>query len=138
MIGAHAQGFNTGSVGVALLGTYSAAAPSAAAQAALVRLLAWRLDLAHVDPLVEGDVPLRAATPSTARACPFRCASISGHRDTGYTSCPGDRAYALLPQIAARVAATGLPKLYAPKVQTAPDGLVRFTGAALGRAAVAA
>ncbi len=127
VIGAHAQGFNTGSVGVALLGTYSGAAPSAAAQAALVRLLAWRLDLAHVDPLSK--VTYRSggnAEYGAGVSVPLRV--VSGHRDTGYTSCPGDRAYALLPQIAARVAATGLPKLYAPKVQPAPDGLVRFTG----------
>ena len=50
VIGAHAEGFNTGSVGVSVLGSYGTTAPSAAAQAALVRLLAWRLDLAHVDP----------------------------------------------------------------------------------------
>ncbi len=127
VIGAHAEGFNTGSVGVALLGTYSGSAPSAAAQAALVRLLAWRLDLAHVDPLSKigyrsgGNPEFRPGASVVLRA-------ISGHRDTGYTTCPGNRAYGLLPQIAARVAATGLPKLYAPKVQGAPGELVRFTG----------
>ena len=50
VVGAHALGFDTGSVGVALLGTYGDTKPSAAAQDALARLLAWRLDLAHVDP----------------------------------------------------------------------------------------
>jgi flagellar hook assembly protein FlgD len=131
VVGAHAEGFNTGSVGVALIGTYSSASPSAAAQSALVRLLAWRLDLAHVDPLSRltyasgGNPEFRAGRAVALRA-------ISGHRDTGFTSCPGSRAYALLPQIAARVAATGLPKLYAPKVQGAPGGLVRFTGRVAG------
>jgi flagellar hook assembly protein FlgD len=127
VVGAHAEGFNTGSVGVALIGTYSGAAPSAAAQSALVRLLAWRLDLAHVDPLAKltyasgGNAEYRAGRSVALRV-------ISGHRDTGFTSCPGDRAYALLPQIAARVGATGLPKLYYPRVQGMPGGLVRFTG----------
>ena len=51
VIGAHAEGFNTGSTGVALLGTYGSAGPSAAARTALANLLAWRLDLAHIDPL---------------------------------------------------------------------------------------
>ncbi|MGZ8694179.1 MAG: FlgD immunoglobulin-like domain containing protein [Gaiellaceae bacterium] len=126
VIGAHAQGFNSGSAGVALLGTYSSAAPSAAAQDALVRLLAWRLDLAHVDPLAKvtyssgGNPEFRPGA-----AVPLRV--ISGHRDTGYTSCPGARAYALLPHIAARVAATGLPKLYTPRAQSLAGGLVRFT-----------
>src|SRR5204862_3601201 len=51
VIGAHAEGFNTGSVGVAVLGTYASAAPPPVAQTALADLLAWRLDVAHVDPL---------------------------------------------------------------------------------------
>ena len=51
VIGAHAMGFNTGSVGVALMGNYQRTTPSTAEQSALVHLLAWRLDLAHVDPL---------------------------------------------------------------------------------------
>ncbi len=136
VIGAHAEGFNDGSVGVALIGTYSSASPSAAARAALVRLLAWRLDIAHVDPLSRvtfasgGNPEYRAGRRVTLRA-------ISGHRDTGYTTCPGSRAYALLPSIAAAVAKTGLPKLYSPLVEGKPGGLVHFTGAALGAARVA-
>ena len=51
VIGAHAQGFNTGSTGVAVIGNYSSAKISPAALHALAGLLAWRLDVAHVDPL---------------------------------------------------------------------------------------
>src|SRR5581483_1690954 len=51
VIGAHAEGFNTGSVGVAVLGNYSSASLTPAAERSLVKLLAWRLDVAHVDPL---------------------------------------------------------------------------------------
>ena len=51
VIGAHAEGFNTGTVGVALIGNFTAASPPQAQQDALVGLLAWRLDVAHVDPL---------------------------------------------------------------------------------------
>ena len=50
VIGAHAEGFNTGSVGIAVLGSYGSTAPTKAAKDALARLIAWRLDLAHVDP----------------------------------------------------------------------------------------
>ena len=130
VIGAHAQGFNTGSVGVALIGTYTSASPSSAAQDALVRLLSWRLDLAHVDPLARVSYA-SGGNPEFRPGIAVKLRDISGHRDTGYTTCPGDRAYALLPQIAARVAATGLPKLYAPKVQSAA-GLVRFTARVSG------
>ena len=55
VIGAHAEGFNTGSVGVAVLGNYGSTAPPAAARTRSANLLAWRLDVAHVDPLVDDD-----------------------------------------------------------------------------------
>src|SRR5207237_10263807 len=51
VIGAHSMGFHAGSVGVALIGNYSSAPVSAAAKAALVSVIPWRLDVAHVDPL---------------------------------------------------------------------------------------
>ncbi|HEX6701752.1 MAG TPA: N-acetylmuramoyl-L-alanine amidase [Gaiellaceae bacterium] len=127
VIGAHAQGFNTGSVGVALIGNYGSRAPSAAAQKALANLLAWRLDVAHIDPrssltwISGGNPRFPAGTPVFLRA-------ISGHRDTGFTECPGYALYRRLPAIAKAVAATGLPKLYAPAVKGSVPGLVRFTG----------
>ena len=51
VIGAHSEGFNSGTVGIALIGNFTSTKPPPAMQAALVRLLAWRLDVAHVDPL---------------------------------------------------------------------------------------
>jgi flagellar hook assembly protein FlgD len=126
VVGAHAEGFNTGSTGVALLGTYQSMKISAAARAALVRLLAWRLDVAHVDPLSRltwssgGNPEYPVGTKVSLRA-------ISGHRDTGLTSCPGSSLYAQLPGIARSVAATGLPKLYAPVVTGSLGGSVHFT-----------
>jgi hypothetical protein len=125
VIGAHAEGFNTGSVGVALLGTYTVTSPTAAAKNALVNLLAWRLDLAHVDPLSSvtvtsgGNARFPAGTPVFLRA-------VSGHRDTGFTSCPGAALYAQLGALARQVAVSGLPKLYAPSVQGQLGGLIRF------------
>src|SRR5262245_64162287 len=98
VIGAHALGFNTGSVGVALIGNYTRATPTTAQQDALVRLLAWRLDVAHVDPLSRvvytssGNAKFKAGKVVTVRA-------VSGHRDTGPSECPGSRTYALLPSI---------------------------------------
>jgi hypothetical protein len=127
VIGAHSLGFNTGTVGVALLGNYSRATPSAAEQSALVNLLAWRLDIAHVDPLSQvvdtsaGNARYRAGKVVTLRA-------ISGHRDTGPTECPGNRTYALLPSLAKRVAQTGLPKLYSVAASGAVGGPIRFQG----------
>jgi N-acetylmuramoyl-L-alanine amidase/FlgD Ig-like domain len=126
VVGAHAQGFNTGSTGVALLGNYDSGAVTPAARTALTRLLAWRLDISHIDPLtifgwVSGGNPrFPAGVPVTLR-------SIAGHRDTGFTSCPGARLYGELNGLARAVSQTGLPKLYEPVVSGAPGGLVRFT-----------
>ena len=125
VVGAHAAGFNFGTVGVALIGSFNSSTPTAAQQKALVDLLAWRLDVAHLDPASwvaytsAGNYKYRAGHVVTLRA-------ISGHRDTGPTECPGSRAYALLPSIISRVAATGLPKLYAPVVVGTLGGPLRF------------
>ena len=126
VIGAHAMGFNAGSVGVSLLGNYDTAKVTPAAKAALVSLLAWRLDVAHVDPrskvvrVSTGNPRYRAGTAVTLNA-------ISGHRDVYPTSCPGANLYALMPAIRKSVAETGLPKIYEPKVVGALGGPVRFT-----------
>jgi flagellar hook assembly protein FlgD len=126
VVGAHAEGFNTGSTGVGVIGNYESRAISPAARAALVKLLAWRLDVAHVNPLGKltwtsgGNPRYPAGTKVVLRA-------VSGHRDTGPTSCPGGSLYARLNGIASDVAATGLPKLYNPLVKGSLGGQVRFT-----------
>ena len=125
VVGAHAEGFNSGTAGVALLGNYSVATPSKQQQNALVALAAWRLDVAHIDPLSTvvytsgGNYKYKAGKVVTLRA-------ISGHRDTGPSECPGSSAYRLIPGLAKRVAATGLPKLYSPTVSGVLGGSVRF------------
>ena len=125
VVGAHAQGFNTGSVGVALLGTYTSTAPSAAALRSLEELLAWRLDLAHVDPRSTLTY-ISGGNPRFGAGSPVFLRAISGHRDTGFTTCPGYALYRRLPTIARAVAATGLPKLYAPRATGRIPGKVRF------------
>jgi hypothetical protein len=125
VVGAHAQGFNTGSTGVAVLGTFTGGTPTAAAEEALARLLAWRLDLAHVDPLTTMNV-VSGGNPRFPEGIPVFLRAISGHRDTGFTECPGDAFYARLGTLAARVSEIGLPKLYEPTVAGSVGGLVRF------------
>ena len=125
VVGAHALGFNTGSVGIALLGTYQTAAPSQAAQAALESLLAWRLDLAHVDPTSLLTV-VSGGSERYARGVPVTLRAVSGHRDTGSTECPGDLLYARLPAIAEAARAIGGPKIFDPRVDVSRNGSVRF------------
>ncbi len=127
VVGAHAQGFNTGSTGVSMLGTYSSSRISTAGRSALVKLLAWRLDVAHVDPLSRLTW-ISAGNPEYPAGTPVRLRAVSGHRDTGPTSCPGTALYGQLPGIASSVAARGLPKLYDPEVAGGLGGSVRVTG----------
>jgi flagellar hook assembly protein FlgD len=127
VVGAHAQGFNTGSTGVSLLGTYSSSRITATARSALVKLLAWRLDVAHVDPLSRLTW-ISAGNPEYPAGAPVRLRAVSGHRDTGPTSCPGTALYGQLPGLASSVAARGLPKLYDPEVAGGLGDSVHVTG----------
>ncbi|MEU5219176.1 peptidoglycan recognition protein [Streptomyces sp. NPDC020807] len=92
VLGAHTLGFNTNSMGIAVLGTYSKSAPPAAAVTAVAKLTAWKLGLHGVNPkgtttLVSGGGNLYAKGKSVK----FR--TIAGHRDGFATECPGARLY---------------------------------------------
>ncbi|MGH3017976.1 MAG: N-acetylmuramoyl-L-alanine amidase, partial [Gaiellaceae bacterium] len=126
VIGAHAEGFNTGSVGVAVIGTYSAKAPTREAETALARLLAWRLDVGHVDPASSAMVTSGGNAKARAGVAVYMRA-ISGHRDAGNTACPGDGLYARLGQLREVALTTGLPKLYDPRLAGRLGRFVRFT-----------
>ena len=114
VVGAHALGFNTGSAGVAVIGTFDSKAPLQVAQDALARLLSWRLDVAHVNPLGLLTV-ISGGSERYAKGIPVTLRTISGHRDTGFTECPGNALYARLDAIAAAAASIGGPKIYAPR-----------------------
>jgi len=123
VVGAHARGFNTGSVGIAVLGTYGGAAPSRAAMDAVANLVAWRLDLAHVDP--SGLLTfISGGSERYSSGLPVLLRVVSGHRDTGFTTCPGEAFYRQLNALAMQAARTGLPKIYEPRVE-AGEGLFR-------------
>jgi hypothetical protein len=126
VVGAHAEGFNSGSVGVALLGTYQTAQPSRQALDAVASLLAWRLDVAHVDPLTR-TTWISGGNARFPSGTPVPLATVAGHRDTGPTSCPGTALYRRLPGLGRAIAEIGLPKLYDPLVVGRPGETVRFT-----------
>ena len=113
VIGAQVLGFNSMSTGVALIGTFETVAPSAAALASLERLLAWKLDLSHLNPL--GTARVLCTTTEMYRAGQWvRVPVIVGHRQVNYTECPGNVLYGLLPSIRTAVAGIGDPKIYTP------------------------
>jgi len=79
------------------------------------RLLAWRLDVAHLRPTDKA-----VMTSAGGYAQKFEKGQlvtlpvISGHRDTGYTTCPGAFLYRKLGLIRKAAEARGLPKLWSP------------------------
>ncbi|MDP8911416.1 MAG: N-acetylmuramoyl-L-alanine amidase, partial [Actinomycetota bacterium] len=125
VVGAHAQGFNHGSAGAALIGNYGSTPVSAAARDALTRLIAWRLDVAHVDARAT-TIARSGGNPRYRAGTPVRLRVVSGHRDAYPTSCPGSAAYSILPALAETAATTGGPKLYYPLVNGRLGGPIRF------------
>ncbi|MRK02931.1 hypothetical protein GEV27_15540 [Aeromicrobium sp. S22] len=83
---AHAgdKAVNTYTMGVSMMGTFSSSRPTKATQAAMVRLIGWRLG-----------TTFHPAT-GTYRVGSFRLQRIAGHRNVVGTSCPGQAAYSWL------------------------------------------
>jgi hypothetical protein len=92
--GGHASGYNTGTVGIAVLGTYTNQDISAAARASLEKLLAWEAKKNGIDPA--GSDPY--FNPFNARST-IQAWNIAGHRDYSSTDCPGTAFYNTLPTI---------------------------------------
>ncbi|MEU5435206.1 peptidoglycan recognition protein [Streptomyces sp. NPDC020719] len=92
VLGAHTLGFNTNSMGIAVLGTYTSTNPSAASLDAIARVTAWKLGMYGVDPT--GTTHLTSGGGNLYRkGRSVRLNVISGHRDGFATECPGTRLY---------------------------------------------
>ncbi|MEV4786795.1 N-acetylmuramoyl-L-alanine amidase [Streptomyces tuirus] len=95
VLGAHTLGFNSKSMGIAVLGTYGATKPSKSAVKAVARLTAWKLGLYRVNP--KGKTYLKSAGSNLHRkGKKVRLNVISGHRDGFKTECPGRKLYGKL------------------------------------------
>ncbi|MFE9168322.1 peptidoglycan recognition protein [Streptomyces kebangsaanensis] len=98
--GAHTQGFNHRTAGIAAIGTFTAGTPVPRAMTdAIAALAAWKLGLAGVDPrasvgLVSSNGNSRYQAGTTALL-----PALSGHRDGFRTSCPGAALTLRLPVI---------------------------------------
>ncbi len=112
VVGAHVYGFNTGSTGVSVMGTFTDEAPPAAAVAALERLLAWKLALSGLDPAGTATLTCGAAD-KYAKGAVVAFPVIAGHRDANFTECPGSSLYALLPEVRGNVSGRVMPAVVA-------------------------
>lgn len=121
VVGGHVKGFNTGSVGVAALGTFESAAPNEATLDGIARTIAWKFAMRNVDPF--GQVTVRSNGGDRYDEGELvTVATIDGHGNIGATSCPGAQLFARLPDIRQRVAAL------LPAVTGEADGSDRFSG----------
>ncbi len=112
VVGAHAQGFNSETAGIASIGDHTSVAAGPATMSALARYIAWKLTV-HGLPL-SGSVTLRSAGGSESRygaGARVTVDRVLGHRDTGRTACPGALLYGQLDELRAMVAggAGGVP-----------------------------
>ncbi|MCC2312902.1 DUF4214 domain-containing protein [Cellulomonas xiejunii] len=142
VIGVHAGGFNTGTVGVSMLGEYGATAPSAATQESVSRIIGYRLGAYGKNPA--GTVPYRTLGGENSRFAAGTTVNLPvvfGHRDTAYTACPGNAGYAALPAIRSRAQKIAYSEplvkaLYADMLGRGvdPTGLATWTGLLLSGA----
>ena len=94
---------------VCLIGNFVDQPPTLAAQDSLARLLLFLADRYDVDTDPNATVTFTSRGSNKYPAgAEITTSTMSGHRDTSATACPGDQAYALLPSWRARVNATRL------------------------------
>jgi hypothetical protein len=115
VIGSHSEGFNTRSTGVALIGSFQSQPAPAAAMTSLRNLLAWKLDVHHVDPRSSTTV-VSGGSKRYAAGKSVKVNAIATHRDLQVTTCPGDPVISAIPKLRTDVYATGLPKIFRPRL----------------------
>ena len=120
IVGAHAQGFNTQTAGVANIGDYTSIPASDAALTATADFIRWKLAVHGQPP--SGAVTLTSGGGSESRypaGAQVSVDRVPGHRDLGKTACPGDALYAQLDQIRSTVASGSPVATFAARVSAA-------------------
>ena len=94
VIGAHAMGFNTSSVGVMVIGDYTQATPTAAALESVSSVIGWKMAQHLADPAGTVAFTSGGSTKYPAGQLLY-LPGVVGHGDVGLTSCPGSIANSL-------------------------------------------
>jgi hypothetical protein len=105
VVGAHAQGFNSETAGIASIGDHTQVEASPETLSAIARYARWRLEMAG-QPL-SGKVTLTSAGGSESRygaGVHVLMNRVLGHRDVGRTACPGGLLFAQLGELRNMVA----------------------------------
>ena len=95
-VGAHARGVNTGTMGLSMMGDYSSVSPSDAQLSSVGKMAGWFLRRAGITD-ANGWAGLNVWTTERYQAgSTISMPRILGHRDVGYTTCPGNVGYSKL------------------------------------------
>ncbi|MGW2550437.1 peptidoglycan recognition protein family protein [Streptomyces sp. NPDC001635] len=100
VMGAHTQGFNHRTVGIAAIGTFTAGVPVPKAMVdSIAALAAWKLGIADIDPRSKVRLVSSNGQSRYKAGTPVMMPALAGHNDGYSTSCPGAALKALLPSI---------------------------------------
>ncbi|MEU3844837.1 peptidoglycan recognition protein [Streptomyces sp. NPDC028635] len=104
--GAHTQGFNHRTAGIAAIGTFTGSTPVPRAMTdAIAALIAWKLGPADVDPRGLAHLTSSNSGSRFPRGAVADLPVVAAHRDAYETTCPGAALIARLPEIRQRAAA---------------------------------
>ena len=100
VIGAHAEGVNAQTTGVAAIGNYTHERPSQAQQRSIVKYLTWKFDITGIR--ADGSTWLTSAggeTQKTPAGERVKVKPIFNHGTTNYTECAGKQMNKLVPKL---------------------------------------
>ncbi|GEL95163.1 cell wall-binding repeat-containing protein [Cellulomonas composti] len=94
-LGVHSGGFNTDTIGIAMIGDFTSYTPPDAALRSVAQVAAWKLATYGRDPLGTAILTAREGSTHPIRKPGWTgpLPTIMGHRDAGSTACPGQLLY---------------------------------------------
>jgi hypothetical protein len=104
-VGVHTGGFNSRTIGVAAIGNFQTAAPSAQLLESLSQLIAWKFAVHRIPANANVQMVSGGGASKYPAGTVVTFPTIYAHRDAQLTSCPGQSLYDRLGDIRNRVAA---------------------------------
>ena len=118
VVGVHTGGFNSQTIGVAVIGEYGSSVPEPV-MGALTDLLAWKFALHGIRAGASVTMVSGGGASKYPAGTSVTFPTIYAHRDAQLTSCPGQALYDRLPELRSRVAAAA-----DAAVDTSPRGVI--------------
>ncbi|UJP39534.1 cell wall-binding repeat-containing protein [Cellulomonas palmilytica] len=94
-LGVHSGGFNTNTIGIAIIGEFTSKVPSTTILRAVAQVASWKLASYGRDPLGTTVLTARSGSTHPKRKPGWRGSLpvVMGHRDVASTACPGQMVY---------------------------------------------